>query len=81
LVVLWKIQLLDVLSEAGWKVAQVHRRRLHRSLGPSEAFKQFGGDDGICQSWWRWMRSSWRATVGLGIVASKKMIQDMAGVG
>ena len=77
----WKVELFDVLAETRGEVTHEEIGLLDGFLWIDQTVLHLGANNGVGQSWRRWVGASGRATIGLGVVASKQVIKDMTGVG
>ena len=77
----WQVELFDVLAETRGEVAHEEVGLLDGFLWIDQTVLHLGANDGIGQSWRRWVGASGRATIGFGVVASKQVVKDMTGVG
>jgi hypothetical protein len=76
-----EIQTFDVLPKAGWQVAHQEVGLLNGFLRVDQIVFDLRADDGVCQTRRRWVSAARGTTVGLGVVAGKKMVENVAGVG
>ena len=77
----WEVELFDVLTETRGQVAHQEIGLLDGFLWIDQTVLHLGANDGVGQSWRCWVCAPGRATIGLGVVASKQVVEDVTGVG
>jgi hypothetical protein len=76
-----EVELFHVLSKARWQIAHEKVGLLNGFLWIDKVLSYFGCNDSIGESGRGWMCTPRRAAVGFSVVARKKMVKDMTGIG